>query len=108
MLPVAMSVCLRFLWRKYHFDAEGLPDKFCVSRHDLDSFTIGVQGAPNRTAMLGAASSSSSHLTLNDALEEDERAIAGLALYIASANEPDAMVTLGPGTHGVLPGTLGS
>ena len=29
-----MPICLRFLWRKYHFDAEGLPDKFSIQRHD--------------------------------------------------------------------------
>ena len=37
--------------------------------------------------------------------EEEERAIAGLALYIARAPEPNFMVGMGPGTHGVLPGT---
>jgi hypothetical protein len=37
-----MSLCLRFLWRKYHFDAEGLPDKFSIQRHDMTSMTIGA------------------------------------------------------------------
>ena len=32
-----MSICLRFLWRKYHFGAEGLPDKFSIQRHDANT-----------------------------------------------------------------------
>ena len=95
-----MSVCLRFLWRKYHFDAEGLPDKFSIHRHDSESFTIGVQAIPNRTTV-PARSASSSHGPDRDAvLEEEARAIAGLALYITGAREPNSMVGLGPGTHG--------
>ena len=46
-----MSVCLRFLWRKYHFDAEGLPDKFSIERHDMTSVRIGAQCHPNRTTI---------------------------------------------------------
>ena len=95
-----MSVCLRFLWRKYHFDAEGLPDKFSVQRHDSQSFTIGVQGAPNMTSLPAHSASSSQGLDKDEVLEEEERAIAGMALYIASAHEPTQMVGLGPGTHG--------
>ena len=40
-----MAVCLRFLWRKYHFDAEGLPDRFSLQWHDAETLTIG----PNQT-----------------------------------------------------------
>ena len=92
-----MQVCLRFLWRKYHFDAEGLPDKFSVHRHDSDSFTIGVQDAPDRVS---APAHSSHGQDKDEVLEDQERAIAALALYIASANEPNTMVSLGPGGHG--------
>ena len=33
-------------------------------------------------------------------LEEEDRAIAGMALYIASTCAPSSMVSLGPGAHG--------
>ena len=95
-----MSVCLRFLWRKYHFDAEGLPDKFSVHRHDSDSFTIGVQGALHRIPVAPNSASPSHGLDKDEVQEEEERAIAGMSLYISSAHEPSAMVNLGPGVHG--------
>ena len=95
-----MSVCFRFLWRKYHFDAEGLPDKFCIQRHDSTHFTIGAEAAPSRAIVPARSASSPKGLEADAVLEEEERAIAGLALYIASAHEPNAMVGLGPGAHG--------
>ena len=89
-----MSTCLRFLWTKYHFDAEGLPDKFCIQRHDAKTLTIGAKGATP------LHSTSASHgLDSAEALEEEERAIAGFALYIANTQEPNAMVCQGPGTN---------
>ena len=90
------EVCLRFLWRKYHFDAEGLPDRFSIHWHDAKSLTIG----PNNTLMPARSTSSALGLDGGQVQEEEARAIAGLALYIASAHEPNAMVCLGPGTHG--------
>jgi hypothetical protein len=83
-----MSVCLRFLWRSYHFDADGLPDKFSIERHDMTSMTIGAQCHPNRTTIparsalhpLGEAGPNQAEV-----LEEEERAIASIALYIGQA-----------------------
>ena len=46
-----VNVCLRFLWRTYHFDAEGLPDKLSIERHGMTSMTIGTQGHPNITTI---------------------------------------------------------
>ena len=86
-------------------DAEGLPDKFSIERHDMTSVTIGTQGHPNRTTIparsalqpLGAVGHNQ-----DEVLEEEERAIASMASYIASAHEPSSMVGLGPGAHGGL------
>ena len=94
-----ISICLRFLWRKYHFDAEGLPDKFSIQRHDAKTLTIGAPGADDRTSTPLRSTSASIGLDSDDVLEEEERAIAGFALYIASTHEPNAMISLGPGTH---------
>ena len=91
-----MAVCLRFLWRKYHFDAEGLPDRFSIHWHDAKSLTIG----PNKTLVPARSASSALDLDGDEVQEEEARAIAGLALYIASAHEPNSMVSLGPGAHG--------
>ena len=49
-----MAVCLRFLWRKYHFDAEGLPDRFSLQWHDAETLTIG----PNQTLVPARSASS--------------------------------------------------
>ena len=98
-----MSVCLRFLWRKHHFDAEGLPDKFSIKRHDMTSMTIGTQGDPNRTTIPARSAlhpPGEAGPNKGEVLEEEEQAIAGMALYIASTHEPSSMVSLGPGTHG--------
>ena len=85
------------------FDAEGLPDKFSIERHDMTSMTIGTQCRPNRTTIparsalhpLGEVGPNQ-----DEVLEEEERAIASMALYIASAHEPSSMVSLGQGAHG--------
>ena len=100
-----MAVCLRFLWRKYHFDAEGLPDRFSIHWHDARSLTIG----PNKTLVPARSASSALDIDGGEVQEEEEaRAIAGLALYMSSAHEPTFMVRLGPGTHGALPDTSGA
>ena len=91
-----MAVCLRFLWRKYHFDAEGLPDRFSIHWHDAKSLTIG----PNKTLVPARSASSALDLDGDQVQEEEARAIAGVALYMASAHEPNSMVSLGPGVHG--------
>ena len=95
-----LEVCLRFLWRKYHFDAEGLPDKFSIHRHDAESFTIGTQSSPKRTSVPARTASSFHGHDRDEVLEEEERAIADMALYIASTLEPTSMLRFGPGTHG--------
>ena len=46
-----MATCLRFLWRKYHFDTEGLPDKFSFERHDASSLTIASMGCQTISAV---------------------------------------------------------
>ena len=94
-----MSICLRFLWRKYHFDAEGLPDKFSIQRHDAKTLTIGAQGAHDRTTTPLHSTSASHGLDSDEVLEDEERAIATFALYIASTHEPNSMVSQGPGTN---------
>ena len=91
-----MNVCLRFLWRTYHFDAEGLPDKFSIERHDMTSMTIGAQGHPNRTTIPARSAlhiDEESRPNQEEVLEKEERAIASMALYIANAHEPSSMVS---------------
>ena len=64
----------------------------------MTSMTIGTQGHPNRTTIparsalhpLGEVGPNQ-----DEVLEEEERAIASSALYIASAHEPSSMVSLG-------------
>ena len=90
------AVCLRFLWRKYHFDAEGLPDRFSLQWHDAETLTIG----PNQTLVPARSASSAQDFDADRVQEEEARAIAGLALYISSAHEPNSMISLGPGAHG--------
>ena len=89
-----MSICLRFLWRKYHFDAEGLPDRFSILKRDGMSLTIGSQRdhcqftMPSRDQQVDAQA------------EAEERAIASTALYVSSANDPNSSMTIGPGFRG--------
>ena len=76
----------------------------------MAGMTIGAQGHPNITTIpsrsalhpLGEAGPNQ-----DEVLEEEERAIASMALYIASAHEPIAMVCLGPGAHGGLARYIG-
>ena len=89
-----MSICLRFLWRKYHFDAEGLPDRFSILKQDGMSLTIGSQRdhcqftMPSRDQQVDAQA------------EAEERAIASMALYVSSTNDPNSSMTIGPGFLG--------
>ena len=69
------EVCLRFLWRKYHFDAEGLPDRFSIHWHAAQSLTIG----PNKTLVPARSASSALDLDGDEVQEEEARAIAGVA-----------------------------
>ncbi len=78
-----MSLCMRFLWRK-----------FSIQRHDAKSLTIGTQGDRCRFAMPVR------HVHDDSSMEEEERAIAGMALYVASALGPNSSVTMGPGLSG--------
>ena len=52
------------------------------------------------TTVPARSTSSSNGPDMDEVQEAEERAIAGLALYIASAHEPNSMVGLGPGTPG--------
>ena len=94
------EVCLRFLWRKYHFDVEGQPDKLSAHKHDSESFTIGVKDSPNRTTLPARSASSSHGPDRDEVLEEEERAIVGMALYMSGAHEPNSFLRSGPNTHG--------
>ena len=96
------KICLRFLWRKYHFDAEGLPDRFNVERRDASSFTIGAAAYP-KDCVVPARSVLRQDNEMGPEAEEiqdqEERAIAAMALYMSSANDPNAMAAMGPGTN---------
>ena len=89
-----MSICLRFLWRKYHFDVEGLPDRFSILKRDGMSRAIGNQRdhcqftMPSRDQQVDAQA------------EAEERAIASMALYVSSTNDPNSSMTIGPGFRG--------
>ena len=67
---------------------KGLPDKFSIERHDMTSMTIGTQGHPNRTTIPARSALTppgEAGPNQDEVLEEEERAIASMALYIASA-----------------------
>ena len=73
--------------------------------------SIGTQGHPNRTTIptrsaLHPPGEAGPHQY--EMLEEEERAIASMALYIASAHEPSSMVGLGTGAHGGLARYIGA
>ena len=87
-----MSTCLRFLWHKYQFDAEGLPDKFKVDHMDRGhTLTISAMGH-------GSALERSDEACTEKIQEDDERAIAACALQMVSAREPWNAVVMGPNT----------
>ena len=86
-----MATRLRLLWRKYHFDAEGLPDKFSFERLDANSRAIASMGCQTHI-------SRGTDLTADDIQEQEERAIAACALHMSSSHEPNVAVTMGPGT----------
>ena len=86
------AICVRFLWRKYHFDAEGLPDKFSFERRGATSLTISAMGNPNDLDRDIKPERSADMV-----LDEEERAIADCALHMASAHEPNIAANMGPG-----------
>ena len=52
--PAALTI--RFLWKKYHFDAEGLPDRSSIEGKDQKSMCVGLSTSfkahlPARAAM---------------------------------------------------------
>jgi len=104
LTSIPTTICLRFLWRKYHFDAEGLPDRFSVQRRDAKTFTIGAKAYPKDSSTLPARSVLQGEPDLDSAeaaevQDQEERAIAATALYMSQASEPNAMAVLGPGTN---------
>ena len=64
--------------------------------------TIGTRDDdPSRIAMPDRrAPDGHGDLSAEDLREEEERAIAGMVLYIASTSEPNIIVTMGPGLPG--------
>lgn len=83
-----MSTCLRFLWRKYQFDAEGLPDRFKFE-HLGGGHTLTI-GANEHHNVLERCT--------DEIKEDEERAIAACALQMVSAHEPCNAVVVGPNT----------
>ena len=71
-----MAKCLQFLLRKYHFDAEGLPDRFSVEGRDATTLTIGTAGSRNRIAMSARSAlchGDEANRSAHDIREEEER-----------------------------------
>ena len=110
------ALSMRFLWKKYHFDAEGLPDRFSFERKDQKSMCIGLPTStrahlPARAAMrmpvLDESSDEESENKEPTDLEEEERAIAAMALHISASDEPSNTVLLGPGSHWGPPRYIG-
>ena len=96
------QLCLRFLWRKYHYDAEGMPDRFDFGRGDLHTRTIGDATDPleNYTARASEAA-------LEDRREDEKRQIGRAALVASVLPEPAATAVLGPGLQWGPPRYLG-
>ena len=63
-----------------------------MQRHDSTSLTIGVQCASFNTPVPARGASSLHRLDEEEVLEEEERAVANTALYIASTGDPSAML----------------
>ena len=82
-----LTVCLRFLWSKYQFDAEGMPDKW---HFDTAANALALS---DRKIMLP------SRLTEESVEEEECRAIAQAALYAVLADAPSSIATVGPNVH---------
>lgn len=80
-------MCLRFLWLKYQFDAEGMPDKW---HFDPAARSISASG---RAVKLP------SRLDDANAQEEESRAIAQAAMHAVLADAPSSISTVGPNVH---------
>jgi hypothetical protein len=79
-----LAVCLRFLWLKYHFDAEGMPDKwhFDAAGHSIKASGHKVK-LPRRTEQ-------------EDSKDEELRAIATAAMHAVLADAPTLISAVGP------------
>jgi hypothetical protein len=95
-----LNLCLRFLWLKYQFDAEGMPDKW---KFEGKGFTIGdkVVLLPKHNLDPWDSSCLPAELDVEETLEEEVRAISKAALFAVMSTEPTAAATLGPNS---LPG----
>ena len=82
-----LDVCLRFLWMKYQFDAEGMPDKW---HFDAKARTISTSGH---------AVAIPSRLDDDNASEEEARAIAQASMHAILADSSTAIATFGPNVH---------
>ena len=98
LTSVPMSICLRFWWRKYHFDAEGLPDRFSILKRDGMSLTIGTQRDHCQFTMQSRDQQVDAQAEAD--AEAEERAIANMALYVANTIYPNSSMTIGPGFRG--------
>jgi hypothetical protein len=82
-----LDMCLRFLWMKYQFDAEGMPDKW---HFDAKAHTIAT---PARSVALP------SRLDDDNAVEEEARAIAQASMHAILAESSTSIATFGPNVH---------
>ena len=85
-----LTACLRFLWLKYQFDGEGLPDKwhFDTTACALTMHNHSVQ-VPSRQTLAPT----------EESLEAESRAIAKAALFAMLADSPSAAAVMGPNVH---------
>ena len=74
---------MRFLWRKYHFDAQGCPASF-----DFDKMLPSGAGGDRQAAV-----------DPDEALEQQERSIAAQSLYAVAHLEPTVAALQGPGAQ---------
>lgn len=84
-----LTSCLRFLWLKYQFDGEGMPDKW---HFDASARALSVG---NRSVSLP------NRLEDENAEDEECRAIAQAAMHAVLADAPSSISVTGPN---VLPG----
>ena len=107
-----MDVAMRFLWLKYQFDAEGLPDRWHFDCRSGKELTVGTRNRttldnavtfklPGRVVATNGNSSDEealpSGLDYHDTLEEETRAIASVSLHAVLSDQAGPAVLVGPG-----------
>lgn len=103
MYKPQLSVCLRFLWLKYQFDAEGMPDKWQFEGGR--ALTIGdkviqlpIHSSTNADNYCNSTATEAMELDTEETLEDEVRAISKAALFAIMSTEPTAAAVLGPNT----------